>query len=181
MKLAIQLIPRTLFKRTLREALGKARWDKLRRKLVEEAGVRCEICGNTDRLHGHELWSYRQKNGVATATLLKVQIICIDCHDIRHFARTTRLFQSGIISPERYGVLRKHFRKVNGCRQHEFDDHFVGALRAWAQRSRKKWRIDWGHFREDVKAAKVARAKWAQAREHRVGIAVADMRIGVNC
>ena len=171
MRLHIQLVPKPLFERTLREALGKARWDKLRHKLIETIGSHCEICGSTERLHGHEVWAYRVKNGTATAVFLKVQIICIDCHDIRHFARTTRLFQAGIISPERYGVLRKHFRKVNGCRQPEFDDHFRRVLRTWARRSKRRWRIDWGGFREQVKIAKAARFKWAQnhARLNHVG------------
>ncbi|MDE2332853.1 MAG: hypothetical protein KGK16_19020 [Bradyrhizobium sp.] len=163
MRLRIQLVPKRLFERSLREALGKARWDKLRRKLMETNGAHCEICGNTDRLHGHEVWAYRDKKGAATALLLRVQIICIDCHDIRHFARTTRLFQAGIISPERYSALRKHFRKVNGCRQRDFDEHFARALRTWAARSKKQWKIDWGDFRAQVDVAKAARAKWAQA------------------
>jgi hypothetical protein len=152
-----------LFERTLRDALGKWRWDKLRNKLKEATGAHCAICGSTERLHGHEVWAYREKNGIATAMLLKVQIICIDCHDIRHFARTTKLFQAGIIGPKRYGALRKHFRKVNGCRQRQFDNHFVRSLRTWAARSKKQWEIDWGDFREQVEMAKAARAKWAQA------------------
>jgi hypothetical protein len=155
------LVPKPLFERTLRESLGKARWDKLRHNLVERNGAHCEICGNEDRLHGHEVWEYRDKSG--TALLLKVQIICIDCHDIRHFARTTKLFHAGIISVGRYGTLRKHFRKVNGCRQREFDEHFLRALRIWARRSKKRWQIDWGEFRGQVEIAKAARTKWAQS------------------
>lgn len=169
MKLCVQLVPRPLWGRSLREALGKARWDKLRHKLIEAKGVHCEICGSTDRLHGHEVWAYRTKHGAApTAVLLKVQIICIDCHAICHFARTTRLFQAGIISRERYGALRKHFRKVNGCRQREFDKHFLDALRTWTRQSKKRWKIDWDDFREQVDIAKAARAKWAKANAHRI-------------
>jgi hypothetical protein len=164
MKLRIQLVPKPLFERTLRDALGKARWDKLRHKLIEANGAHCEICGSPNRLHGHEVWAYRDKSGVATAVLLKVQIICIDCHDICHFARTTKLFQAGIISPERYGTLRRHFRKINRCRQRDFDNHFLRSLRTWASRSKKRWKIDWADFREQVEVAKAARTKWAEAR-----------------
>jgi hypothetical protein len=146
----------------LREALGKARWDKLRHALIETNGAHCEICGSGERLYGHEVWAYREKNGAATTVLLKVQIICIDCHDIRHFSRTTKLFRAGIIKPERYGALRKHFRKVNGCRQRDFDDHFVRELRTWASRSKRRWRIDWGGFHKQVETASAARTKWAQ-------------------
>ncbi len=173
MRLRIHLVPKPLFERTLRKALGKARWDKLRHKLIETNGAHCEICGSTERLHSHEVWTYRERNGTATAVLLKLQIICIDCHDIRHFARTTKLFQAGIITPKRYGTLRKHFRKVNRCHQREFDDHFGRALRTWASRSKKEWEIDWGDFRQQVEIARVARAKWAQAHSRR---AVSVMR-----
>jgi hypothetical protein len=163
MRLRIQLVPKPLFEWTLREALGKARWDKLRHALIETKGAQCEICGSSDRLHGHEVWAYREKNGAATAVLLKVQIICIDCHDIRHFARTTKLFQAGIIKPERYGALRKHFRKVNACRQRDLDGHFVRELRIWGRRSKKHWEIDWGEFQKQVEAASAARNKWAKS------------------
>lgn len=81
MKLCIKLVPKPLFERTLREALGKARWDKLRHQLIETNGGQCEICDSTEGLHGHEVWAYREKNGAETAVLLKVQIVCIDCHD----------------------------------------------------------------------------------------------------
>lgn len=164
MKLQVQLVPKPLFERTLREAIGKARWDKLRHKLIETNGAHCEICGSTERLHGHEVWAYQENRADPTAALRKVQIICIDCQDIRHFARTTKLFQAGIIASDRYSALRRHFRRVNGCRQAEFDDHFRRSLRKWSRRSRKRWKIDWGVFREQVEQAKAARAKWARAR-----------------
>jgi hypothetical protein len=162
-RLCIHLVPKPLWGRNLRDGLGKARWDRLRQTLIETKGACCAICGSTLRLHGHEVWAYREKKSAGTAVLMKVEIICIDCHDIRHFARTTKLFQAGIIKPERYGALRKHFRNVNGCRQQVFDDHFTRSLRAWARRSKKRWRVDYGPYGEQVEIAKAARAKWAQA------------------
>src|SRR5712691_8837412 len=84
LKLRIELIPRPLWERNLRlsDGLGKARWGKLRHKLIEKNGARCTICGKTERLHGHEVWAYREKSTVGTAMLLRVEIVCIDCHDI---------------------------------------------------------------------------------------------------
>jgi hypothetical protein len=98
---------------------------------------------------------------VGTAVLLRVEIVCIDCHDIYHWGRTTKLFQAGIISGDRYGFLRKHFRKVNGCRQQVFDDHFLSSARIWSRRSKKRWKIDWGDFEPAVAEAKAAREAWA--------------------
>lgn len=107
MKLRIELVPKPLWGRNLRsrEGLGKARWDKFRQELIRSNGGRCAICGSGDRLHGHEVWGYREKKTVGTAVLLAVEIVCMDCHDIHHWARTTQLFRAGIIKHGRYGAL----------------------------------------------------------------------------
>lgn len=161
-KLQIELVPKPLWGLNLRSAdgLGKARWDKLRKGLVEASGARCKICGGTKKLHGHEVWVYRDRKITGTALLLRVEIVCINCHDIHHWARTVRLIQAGIVKHNRYMALRKHFRKVNGCRQKDFDDYFLRSLRSWNKRSKKKWKIDWGSFREQIEAAEEARKKW---------------------
>jgi acyl-CoA synthetase (AMP-forming)/AMP-acid ligase II len=105
LKLRIELVPKVLWKKNLRsdEALGKGRWDKLRAKRIKEHGSRCTICGaKSKRLHGHEVWDYREKKTVRIAVLLRVEIVCVDCHDIHHWARTTKLFKDQKISAERY-------------------------------------------------------------------------------
>jgi hypothetical protein len=163
LKLQIELVPKRLWEQNLRssEGLGKARWDKLRRQLIKERGAGCEICGAVgQRLHGHEVWDYREKKTAGTAVLLKVEIVCVDCHDIHHWARTTKLFEAGKVSVERYKHLRKHFRIVNGCRQEEFDKHFLQSALLWERRSKKEWKIDWGTFAPLVAAAKAARGAW---------------------
>jgi hypothetical protein len=163
LKLCIELIPKPLWEQNLRSSggLGKARWDKLRRGLIETNSACCAICSSTKKLHGHEVWEYREKKTVGTAVLLRVEIVCVDCHDIHHWARTTKLFKSGDITSDRYNFLRKHFRKINGCRQQVFDDHFLHSLRVWSARSKKKWRVDWGTFKPALAEAKVQREAWA--------------------
>jgi len=160
MKLRIQLIPKPLFGHSLRDALGKTRWDRLRRGLIKENGACCTICGSTERLHGHEVWAYREKNAISTALLREVQIVCVDCHDICHWARTTDLFQKGKIDSTRHAALRRHFRKVNNCKQTDFDEYFVRSLRTWSRRSKKHWTIDWGDYEPAVRKAANARAAW---------------------
>ncbi|HEY5281102.1 MAG TPA: hypothetical protein VIJ67_15250 [Pseudolabrys sp.] len=168
LKLRIELVPKRLWEQNLRlrDGLGKHRWDKLRHEVIKKNGARCAVCGAIDRkLHGHEVWDYREKKTVGTAVLLRVEIICIDCHDIRHWGRTTNLFQAGVISAERYGHLRKHFRRVNRCTQKSFDGHFLRQARIWLQRSKKRWKVDWGDFTPLVAEATAARIAWA-ARNH---------------
>src|SRR5262249_953877 len=106
LKLRIELVPKRLWEQNLRSALGKARWDKLRRKVIETNGARCAICGSTKRLHGHEVWAYRETKALVTARLVRVEIVCIDCHDIHHWGRTTKLFEKGTIPRGRYLFLR---------------------------------------------------------------------------
>jgi hypothetical protein len=163
LKLRIELIPKPLWEQNLRlhDALGKGRWDTLRRKLIKTNGAQCAICGATERLHGHEIWEYREKKTVGTALLLRVEIVCIDCHDIHHWGRTTKLFEAGVISRDRYGFLRKHFRKVNRCRQHVFDNHFIQSARVWSRRSKKRWKVDWGSYGPAIAEAKAGREAWA--------------------
>jgi hypothetical protein len=169
LKLRIELIPKPLWEHNLRsgEGLGKARWDKLRRALVKEHGSRCAICGGVGkRLNGHEVWDYREKKTVGIAVLLRVEIICVDCHDIHHWARTTKIFEAGDITAERYKYLRRHFRTVNGCRQEVFDGHFLQSVRVWEARSEKHWKIDWGEFAPLVEQAKAARSVWTERNPH---------------
>jgi hypothetical protein len=49
---------------------------------------------------------------------------------------------------------------VNGCRQEVFDDHFLQSARVWEERSKKRWKIDWGEFASLVEEAKAARSVW---------------------
>jgi hypothetical protein len=170
LKLGIELVPKPLWEHTLRsnEGLGKPWWGKLRRGLIKKRGPCCAICGVIGkRLHGHEVWGYREKKTIGLAVLLRVEIVCIDCHDVHHWGRTTKLFEAGKITPERYRHLRKHFRAVNGCRQEVFDNHFLQSIRVWEARSKKRWKIDWGEFAPLVEEAKAARVVWAERHSDR--------------
>jgi len=161
LKLRIQLVPKRLWDQNLRKAIGKGRWDKLWRQLIKEDGARCAICEKTETLHGHEVWAYREKGAAGTAKLLRVQIICINCHDICHWGRTSKLFERGRITRDRYLFLRNYFRKVKACRQSVFDAHLAQCARVWLRRDNKQWRVDWGDFAPLVEEAEAARQKWA--------------------
>ena len=169
LKLRIELIPKKLFEKNLRsnEGLGKSRWDKLRGKVIETNGARCTICKREGH-HGHEVWEYHEKKTVGTAVLLRVDIVCIDCHDIHHWGRTTKLLEAGIITADRYGFLIKHFCKVNRCSQQVLKDHALRSARIWLKRSKKKWRVDWGDFGPAVAQAQAARETWAARNPNHV-------------
>lgn len=163
--LMLDLVPRTLWGRNLRSSehgLGPQRWKTLRRRLLNEAGGKCSICGSSDGLHGHEVWKYEEGLKRGKATLVRVEIICWSCHAIAHWGNTARLILRGAISHETHMALRKHFRRVNRCRQVDFDRRAKRALSIYQRRSEVEWDIDWGPYQGAVADAKGARTRWRE-------------------
>lgn len=158
LKLGIELVPKPLWEHTLRsnEGLGKPWWGKLRRGLIKKRGPCCAICGVIGkRLHGHEVWGYREKKTIGLAVLLRVEIVCIDCHDVHHwgrrrsYSRLARSRQSDIgILESTFALLTAVARKfltITFCKVSEFgrrdlrnDGRSIGAslLLSWRKRRR---------------------------------------------
>jgi hypothetical protein len=164
-KLKLDLVPGPLWGVNLRSpihGLGKGRWTTFRKRLVATSDGNCVICGSSEKLHGHEVWRYEEKKRVGKATLERVEIICWTCHNIAHWGKTVQLYARGVISHEGFMVLRRHFRRLNRCRQVDFDRHSRRALAIWKRRSKLRWRVDWGPFASAVAQAKAARAAWRE-------------------
>lgn len=155
------MVPGPLWGRNLRsaEGIGEYRWKKLRRQAIDECGGKCVICGSSERLHGHEVWRYQERKTVGQAELLRVDVICWTCHNITHWGNTVRLIMLGAISYEGYMALRKHFRRVNRCRQIDFDRHARRELSGWKRRKRLRWKIDWGPYTDAVADAIITRTR----------------------
>jgi Zn ribbon nucleic-acid-binding protein len=164
-KLSFDLVPSSLWGRNLRSSvhgLGPHRWKALRKRLLKDAGGSCAICGSSDRLQGHEVWKYEQAKTGDKATLVRVEFICWSCHAIAHWGNTVRLIMRGAVSHETHMALRRHFRRVNRCRQIDFDRRTKRALSIYQRRSEIKWDIDWGPYQGAVADAKFARARWKE-------------------
>src|SRR6202521_1089051 len=77
--LQIRLIPKPLFGKNLRTALGQHRWRKLRQSFLP-ASAKCQICGNTVRhfsdLNAHEEWSYVTSSKPGVAKLKRISFVC---------------------------------------------------------------------------------------------------------
>jgi hypothetical protein len=161
LKLQVDMVPGPLWGMNLRSethGIGKHRWKKVRKQAIEACGAKCAICGSSQKLHGHEVWEYEEKRTVGRATLLRVDVICWTCHNITHWGNTVRLIVFGAISHEGHMVLRKHFRRVNRCKQIDFERHARQRLAIWKRRSRLRWKVDWGPYQAAVAEAKQARA-----------------------
>lgn len=103
LKLRLQLVPSNLWEFNLRSeehGLGLYRWRKLRKDLVNECQGRCCICGSTEKLHGHEVWLYKEAGRLGVAKLERVEIVCWNCHNIMHWGHTVQMVAAGIFSPE---------------------------------------------------------------------------------
>jgi hypothetical protein len=165
-KLRLQLIPQPLDGRNLRsnkEGLGPWGWKKLCQKIKKAGKTKCELCGSTERLQGHEVWEYRDKPHIPVAKLLRVEIVCQKCHHVIHWGNTCRLFTEGKIKKAAILALQKHFREVNDCTQKDFAAHIESASNVHQKLSiKKKWRIDWGRFNSLVAEEKASRESWAE-------------------
>ena len=154
-KLQIDLVPEPLWNKNLRDekwGLGRTRWDKLRKQILEANGPACAICGIVKEPQGHEVWEYDEQVKPCVARLVKIEIICKPCHMIMHWSRTNQFSP-----PETLAFLREHFCAVNKCQQSDFDAHVKQSNAIYQTRSRKEWKIDWGEFVGAMAAAVVAR------------------------
>jgi hypothetical protein len=159
-KLKIEPMPPMLWGQNLRTALGKNRWDKLRKGVMQKS---CVICGSAEKLEAHEVWDYRERARVSVAKLMGINPLCTKCHDVIHWGSTLRLAEEGKISQQAIIGLRRHFRTVNKCLQKDFDRHVAESGAIAFSRSLMNWRIDWGKYKSAVKDAAEAQAAWAAA------------------
>jgi hypothetical protein len=142
-----------------KNALGKHRWRKLRATILEQLGPTCAICGRTESSHGHEVWEYTEKRRLSIAKLLRIEIICGECHAVHHWGLTSNLFLQGSITPDSFRDLIRHACKVNSCKPKEFKKHIGETNVVSSRRSDLRWRVDWGEFKEMVSDAKAARVE----------------------
>jgi hypothetical protein len=155
LKLKIELVPEPLWGRNLRsdDALGRKRWRTLRKRVLEERGPACAVCGNTEGLHLHEQWSYEERPRTGVAKLVGLEVVCDLCHRVHHFGQTQQLSQEGVLSDAGLAAVKRHFRAVNqGCGV-DLDAHYAEALAEWRARSSKVWRVDYGPFAAMVREA----------------------------
>jgi len=106
-KLEILMVPPSSWGYTLANTLEKSKWDKIRREVYNEAGYKCELCGNyKEELHCHEHWIWNDKKG--TQTLDRLICVCKTCHDCIHIRRSQTIYK-----PKYIKHLINHILKVN--------------------------------------------------------------------
>lgn len=151
-KLKIELVPSTVWFSSIFQIYKKKgqlkEWKKIKRKIFEKEGKHCWICrAKNHRLDAHEFWKYDDRNHIQK--LIAIHHLCFLCHQIKHIGFWCYTSE-GIKILEKSGLSRKdlinHFCKVNNCSKKEFKSHEQEALRIWRERSKYKWKQDFGEY-----------------------------------
>jgi len=148
LKLELELIPESTWGKSLAQLLPKEVWDDLRREVYEAFAHKCAICGTADKqLHCHERWEFDDKKHIQR--LAGFQCLCVDCHNIKHWGLTVVVAHRDN-TPEKLVYLTKHFCEVNNCSEKVFTLHKVEIGSISQERSRHKYKVDFGVFRPDL-------------------------------
>ena len=62
----------------MRSTVSDGVWDRLRKKVYQQAGSRCEVCGGTGPRHPvepHEMWEFDEANRVQR--LVRMIALCL--------------------------------------------------------------------------------------------------------
>ena len=94
----------------------------------------------------HEIWNYDDKNHMQK--LEGFILLCSMCHHVKHIGLAGILAREGKLD---YDDMIEHFCRVNNCSKRDFEKHKKDAFEIWAQRSKHKWKQDFGRFNEFIK------------------------------
>lgn len=147
-KLTSEIVPSTCWYNNVRSNVTKKEWDYLRKKSYEEAGHKCEICGDTGKNQGynhnvecHEIWEYNDEN--LTQTLIGLISLCPKCHKVKHpgLAR---------INGEAEIVIQQ-LMKVNEITEEDAKIYLGEAFEIFYKRSEHKWTLDISYLEKTLK------------------------------
>lgn len=123
-----ELVPRPLWGRSVYRSVRRSVWDgAIRRRVLEEAGGKCEICAGSYEtgMICHEVWHYDDE--VHSALLMGFKLICKDCNFVHHFGKASTL---GLAED-----AVRHLIRVNAIGEDEARTLVSEAIRLWLQRS----------------------------------------------
>jgi len=147
-KLTIDMIPACNWGENLHNYLDAPIWDSVRREVYTHFNLRCAICGASNtKLHCHEDWDINDKK--CAQKLRGFLALCEDCHNVKHWGRTTAVIEQGKLDPYYKITLTKHFCRVNDCGTSDFEKHAAEARSKWSFRANRRYKLNWGKFSPD--------------------------------
>jgi hypothetical protein len=180
-KPAIRMVPAPLWGMNLRRMLPKSRWNKLRKNLIAECGLKCQTCGKVEteskRIFAHEEWEYDTGRTPAIARLAGLKLSCWHCHAVEHFGATGNMVRSGELTEKAIEDTIENFCRLNGVGHDEFRAHLAEAKAEWIRSSHLQWKVDWGPFTSLVAAAEQKRRVRMEGREEDYAEEIEDMAL----
>jgi len=141
-KLTIELVPKSLWNKSIRSRILRKDWDKLRKRILEEFDNICGVCDSVIKpLHCHEEWKYDDENYIQK--LNRLVSLCSLCHHVKHLGHTRSLSGKGLLDID---TVIEHFVKVNSCSEDHFYDAEDEAFDIWFDRSQHEWKVDFGEY-----------------------------------
>jgi transposase-like protein len=144
LKLTIELVPKTTWYANLRNSLTKEEWNQIRKDCYKKAGHKCEICGREGMLNCHEVWEFDNSRNIQK--LKRFIALCELCHNIKHMGFVNVRISRGIWPESVRDELARHFMKVNGVSREEFEKCVEEAFTLWEERSKRRWKLDFGIY-----------------------------------
>lgn len=133
--LTVELVPSTCWFSNLRSELSQEEWDRLRLPFFEQAGYRCELCGQRGTEHPvecHEVWEYDDQRHIQR--LRGLVALCPSCHEVKHIGYASTV--------GRAGQARAHLARVNGWSMESVDLYLEAQFEQWSRRSQHEWTLD---------------------------------------
>lgn len=136
-KLAIELVPSTMWGKNYRNLAPRGFWQELRMNVMKN---RCDICGSLiGPFHCHEKWNYVIIDNRYIQQLTGLECCCINCHNVHHAGRSLILAAQGAIDKK---LLVAHYCTINGCTPSDWKSDYHEAYIVWKERSMHSWILD---------------------------------------
>jgi hypothetical protein len=134
-RLTVALVPATCWYANVRTAVTQGDWDRIRHRVYDRAGHRCEICGGhgrKPRVHCHEIWTYDDHRHIQR--LVDLIALCPYCHEVKHL---------GHANTSGHGDrARRWLGNINHWTAHQADAYLEHQFAIWEHRSRHDWQTD---------------------------------------
>lgn len=144
-KLEVGLIPATAWGKNVRAVVSDENWFKLRQQFGAyydsmkyfpnpSPPLICTCCDGefVDSLHLHELWDFKDEEGIQSLTGFKP--VCEACHNAIHFGRANKVGLGA--------SAEKHLKKVNSWTDSQLFEHLDRAKAEWMRRSGIDYELD---------------------------------------
>jgi hypothetical protein len=173
-RLTVELVPRTCWFSNVRDRVSREDWDRMRSRVYEHAGSRCEVCrgrGSKHPVECHEVWEYDERTAVQR--LVRMIALCPACHEVKHMGL------AGIKG--RGEIAAAHLAEVNGWTAQVTARYIEEAFAVWEARSARTWSLDVSALAAyGIDPAIIAEANGTSAKDRSQGAAAATAEVR-NC